>query len=87
MYLHLGKNTVVARDSVVGIFDLDTASHSHITREYLKNAQETGKIVNISDDLPRSFTVCADPDGGGRVWLSQLNSSTLMKRSEIPEPE
>ena len=87
MYLYLGKNTTVTQRSVVGIFDLDTASYSHITREYLKNAQQAGKIINISDDLPRSFVICESPDDGVTLLLSQLNSSTLMKRSEIPGSE
>ncbi|MCL1828404.1 MAG: DUF370 domain-containing protein [Oscillospiraceae bacterium] len=87
MYLHLGKNAVVARERIVGIFDLDTASHSHLTREYLKKAQISGQIVNISDDLPKSFVVCRDKEENGEVYLSQLNSSTLMKRCEAADIE
>lgn len=81
MYLHLGLNVVVPMRSVVGVFDLDNTTNSHITRAFLKNAEKAGQIVNISDDLPKSFIVCRE-DGMTRIYLSQLASSTLFKRSE-----
>ena len=58
MYLHLGQNVVVPTKDVIGIFDLDNTTGSHITRAFLKNAEKAGQIVNISDDLPKSFIVC-----------------------------
>ncbi|SHH78790.1 protein of unknown function [Sporobacter termitidis DSM 10068] len=81
MYLHLGQDVVVPIKSVLGIFDLDNTTGSQITRTFLKNAEKAGQIVNISDDLPKSFIVCSD-DGQMKIYLSQLASSTLLKRSE-----
>ena len=40
MYLHLGQDTVIKTDEVVGIFDLDTATISKYTREYLAQAEK-----------------------------------------------
>ena len=82
MYLHLGKNTVVRRDDVVAVFDLDNSSQSYLTREDLRHADQNGQIVNISEDLPKSFVVCSTPSGEQIVYLSQLSSATLLKRSE-----
>ena len=82
MYLHLGKNTVVRMDSILAIFDLDNSSQSHLTREYLRRADQSGRTVNISEDLPKSFVVCTAEDGTQTVYLSQLSSATLLKRSE-----
>lgn len=81
MYLHLGLNVVVPMRSVIGVFDLDNTTSSHLTRSFLKHAEKAGQIVNISDDLPKSFIVCRE-DGLTRIYLSQLASSTLLKRSE-----
>ena len=65
MYLHLGAETVVRTDSIVAVCDLDNASSSHITRN-LRAAEKAGKVVNVADDLPKSFVVCRedgkDPD-------------------------
>ena len=83
MYLHLGNDIVVRKREVLGIFDLDITSQSVRTRAYLAAAEGAGQVVNAAgDELPKSFVVCAAPDGGQRVYLSQLNSTTLSKRSE-----
>lgn len=81
MYLHLGKNVVVANVDIVVVCDLDNASHSHITRAYLTAAEKAGRVKNVSDDLPKSFVVCKGKSGGETVYLSQLASSTLLKRA------
>ena len=81
MYLHLGKNVVVAYSEIVAVCDLDNSSQSHITRAYLTAAEKNGQVVNVSDDLPKSFVVCQKTDGSQILYLSQLASSTLLKRA------
>lgn len=81
MYLHLGKNVVVAYSEIVAVCDLDNSSHSHITRAYLTVAEKSGQVINVCDDLPKSFVVCQKPDGNQILYLSQLASSTLLKRA------
>ena len=81
MYLHLGKNVVVAYSEIVAVCNLDNSSHSHITRAYLTAAEKSGQVVNVCDDLPKSFVVCQKPDGNQILYLSQLASSTLLKRA------
>lgn len=81
MYLHLGKNVVVAYSEIVAVCDLDNSSHSHITRAYLAAAEKSGQVVNVCDDLPKSFVVCQKKDGSQTLYLSQLASSTLLKRA------
>ena len=81
MYLHIGKNVIVAYSEIVAVCDLDNSSHSHITRAYLTAAEKSGQVINVSDDLPKSFVVCQKPDGNQILYLSQLASSTLLKRA------
>ena len=81
MYLHLGKGCVARTDEIVGIFDLDITSQSHLTRKYLAVAEKAGEVTSASEDLPRSFVVC---EGGGKrsLILSPMNTATLLKRAE-----
>jgi len=82
MYLHLGQNIVVPEQVIVGIFDLDNTTGSHITRKYLADAEKAGNVVSVSDELPRSFVVCTkEAKTDMTIYLSQLSSQTLMKRS------
>ncbi|MBQ6396547.1 MAG: DUF370 domain-containing protein [Oscillospiraceae bacterium] len=80
MYLHLGKGTVVPEETVVGIFDLDITSQSHLTRRFLAAAEKAGEVINAAEDIPKSFLVCAE-DGKHTVYLSQMSCATLLKRS------
>ena len=82
MYLHLGNDVVVRKAEIVAVFDLDNTSQSAQTRRYLSAAEKAGSVVNAAgDELPKSFVVCAR-EGVQTVYLSQLNSSTLLRRSE-----
>ena len=81
MYLHLGKGTVVNTAGIVGIFDLDITSQSHLTRQFLRRAEQAGQVVNAAEDLPKSFVVCRD-GAETKVYLSQMAAATLLKRAE-----
>ena len=70
---------IVRKKSVIGIFDLDTVSWSHRTRETLAMVDQAGQVENAADDLPRSLVVCS-LGSGQRYILSQLSSATLEKR-------
>jgi len=80
MYLHLGHNVVVPESAVIGVFDLDNTTGSHITRKFLGDAEKAGSVVNVTDELPKSFVVCAE-GAEMTIFLSQLSSQTLLKRS------
>ena len=83
MYLHLGNDVVVRKADIVAVFDLDNTSQSIQTRDYLSRAEKAGRVIIASgEELPKSFVVCRGADGGQWVYLSLLNSSTLLKRSE-----
>lgn len=102
MYLHLGQSTVVPESEVIGVFDMDNTTGSHITRRFLSEAEKSGQIISVSEELPNSFIVCDEsnprrkapdrPAKGGakqdgqskntvKVYLSQLSTQTLLKRS------
>ena len=81
MYLHLGEETVIPMRAVVGIFDLENTTVSGITRAFLADAQKGGRVVNVTEELPRSFIVCADPVEGETVYISQISAATLRKRT------
>ena len=84
MYLHLGQGVVVPHRDVVGLFDLDNASASRLTRSFLERAEKEGRVINVSEDLPKSFVLCrsARPEEGPAVYLSQFSTATLLRRAE-----
>ncbi len=81
MYLHLGMDKVITFDEIIGIFDLDTTTVSKRTRDYLAKAEKAGIVENVCYDIPKSFIVCRDKNGNDKVYISQISSSTLLKRT------
>ena len=82
MYIHLGNETVVKEDEIIGIFDIETTTISKNTRSFLEKAEKQKKVINVSYELPKSFIVTNDK-GKSRVYISQISPQTLQKRSNI----
>ncbi len=83
MFLHLGQDTVIIEDDIIGIFDLDTTTVSKPTRDYLKTMQKSGNVVNVSYDLPKSFVItCKKNSKKKTMYISPISTATLLKRSE-----
>lgn len=83
MYIHLGGETVIELRNIVGIFDMDGTTVSKSTRLFLADAEKGGRIVNVTDDLPRSFVVCADRSGNETVYVCQISPATLRRRAAL----
>ena len=54
MYLHIGRNQMLAERRIIGIFDLEITSQSKTTRAFLDRAQQEGTVLEVCDDLPKS---------------------------------
>lgn len=81
MFLHLGENTVITTDEIIGIFDLDNTTVSKATRDYLSIMQKNKKIIDVSYDLPKSFILCQKKETGENVvYISPISTQTLLKR-------
>lgn len=78
MFLHIGGEVDLRTEEILSVCDLDNTTSSRITRDFLRRAEEEGRVFNAAEDLPKAFIVCAD----GSVYLSQLNTATLLKRAE-----
>ena len=59
MYLHLGQDTVICTDDIIGIFDLDNTTVSKITRDMLRTVEQNNQTVTVGTDIPKSYVVCA----------------------------
>ncbi len=66
---------------ILGIFDLDNASWAYKTREFLARAEEEGRAIWLTDDLPRSFILVDSRWGAPVVYFSPLSSATLAGRA------
>jgi len=79
MYISIGSDMAVRDRSILGIFDLDNTTCSKHTRAFLKEAEQNGQVITVSEDLPKSFLLTSEY-GMDRVYLCQFNAATLEKR-------
>ena len=80
MFLHTGNGRSLRKKDIIGIFDLDTATVSGITKKFINNAEKNGKLEYYDTDLPRAFVLFSD-GGEYRVRLSRISSVGLKMRA------
>jgi hypothetical protein len=78
MILHLGKNTVIRDNDIIGLFDMDTATTKEDTKRFIRKMEKEKKINIIDEDVPKSFIV----EKNEKLHLSIISTNTLKKRLE-----
>ena len=81
MYLHVGNNKNIRLRNVVGIFDMDNATISSVTRKYLTAKQRKELVESAVMEIPKSFILYRDEDEY-KICFSQLSTSALKGRMD-----
>lgn len=79
MFLHVGNNKNIRLSSVIGVFDMDNATLSSITRKYLTKKQREGLVIAAIEEIPKSFVLYKE-NGEYKICFSQLSTSALKGR-------
>ena len=80
MYLHVGNGKSVKKKDIIGIFDLDNATISKVTKDFVNRKSKEGKLEYDYSDLPRTFVlVDGEPD---KIVLSRISPQGLKIRIE-----
>ncbi len=77
MYIHIGAGYNVRDKQIIGCFDMDGKWDSGVTREFLKNAEKSGKTDTAGYDLPRSFVLTDD-----KIIFTHISTSAIVGRAE-----
>lgn len=65
MFLYLGEGKYKRLSSLVGIFDMDSATVCAATRRFLARCEKDG-VVESDGELPKSFLLCTEDGDGGK---------------------
>ena len=84
MYLHLGQNTVITLNEIIGIFDLDTATVTKSGKDFINSMERDGRLIYDDMDLPRSFVLVED-EGKYLIRLSRISTAGLKLRLDGAE--
>ncbi len=80
MFLHLGNDHMVYAKNIIAIFDIENASTSRDSREFLAKAGKAKRVITCSYELPKSFVVTLDKDFTELIYISAISPATLKKR-------
>ena len=80
MYCSIGHDFMVQDSAVIGIFDLDNTTYSKNTRNFLEAQNTKGALVELSMALPKSFLLVRDSFGLPAVYISDIDSRSIVKR-------
>jgi len=81
MFLHVGNNKNIRIRDVIGIFDMDNATVSSVTRKYLSQRQKEAAIESAAEDIPKSFILYRH-ENELKICFSQLSASALKGRMD-----
>ena len=80
MYLHVGNNKNIRTKDIIGIFDMDNATVSMITRKFLSDSQKRGEVESAVDEIPKSFILYKE-NGKYMICFSQISTQALLGRT------
>ncbi len=90
-YLHIGNGATVKKEDVIGIFDLDSATVSQISKKFIADKKKEGAVSYEDSDLPRSFVLVGDKNSTkektSKIKLSRISPDGLKKRIEETDIE
>ncbi len=78
MYLHAGNNKNLRLKEIIGIFDMDTATVSADTKDFLKKREKENMTEALFEEVPKSFILI----DSGKVYFSQISTQALVGRVE-----
>ena len=79
MFLHVGNSVSIRNKNIIVIFDMDSATVSKVTRDFLNENQKRGNLETVALDIPKSFVV-TQKEKKNRIYLSQISPVTLIER-------
>ena len=79
MFLHVGNNKNIRIRDVIGIFDMDNATLSSVTRKFLSGKQKKLMVETAAVEIPKSF-ILFEENGLYKICFSPLSSASLRGR-------
>ena len=62
--------------------DYKKAYEQWLSSPALSEAEKAGRVITVTSDLPKTFVLCGSSREDHRVYLSQISSHTLRKRTQ-----
>ena len=83
MKLYFNETYATDKDTIVGIFDMDTATVSRETLKFLSKCEKEGRATVTTGEIPVSFVVSAEKDTSIRIFFTRNAPRALARRARL----
>ncbi len=78
MYLHIGKNTILKKESIIGAFKVATIENTEEYKKMEQNLKENKKWVDNEKQEKNTFILTED-----KGYITNISVATLEKRAKL----
>lgn len=77
MYLHIGKDYVINKNNIIGIFNIETIGRSEEYNNFYESIKND--LIDISDENKKTIILVKDKNIKG--YITNISSVTLKNRN------
>ena len=79
MYLHIGKDFVVKKKVIIGIFNIDYIKNTKEYKSMYASLEEKRNLINVSDKQNKTF-ILLENNKKITGYITNIGSNTIGKR-------
>ena len=79
MYLHIGKDFVIKKKDIIGIFNIEYIKNTKEYKSMYKSLEEKDNLINVSDKQDKTFILLED-NKNIKGYITNIGSNTIGKR-------
>lgn len=81
MYLHIGKDIILKKEEIIGIFNIESILETIEYKIIIEKLREERKIQDISKDDPKTLILYKQKDNLCGI-ISNISSNSIGKRNK-----
>ena len=79
MYLHIGKDCVIKKKDIIGIFNIEYIKNTKEYKSMYTSLAEKYNLINVSDKQNKTF-ILVENNKKIRGYITNIGSNTIGKR-------
>ena len=79
MYLHIGKDFVIKKKDIIGIFNIEYIKNTKEYKTMYANLEEINNLINVSDKSDKTFILLKHNESI-KGYITNIGSNTIGKR-------
>ena len=79
MYLHIGKDFVIKKKDIIGIFNIEYIKNTKEYKSMYASLEEKNNLINVSEKQDKTF-ILLENNKSIKGYITNIGSNTIGKR-------